>query len=69
MSSNCQSRDSCKHCAEEQSVAKCTNKDKPAKCSNCKGNHETDDTNCPTYINQIRTVHETRGIPIPVKNG
>ena len=69
MSSNCHSRESCKHCAEEHSVAKCTNKDKPAKCSNCKGNHEADDTNCPTYIKQIRTVHEARGIPIPVKNG
>ena len=67
MSSNCHSRESCKLCAEEHSVAKCTNKDKPAKCSNCKGNHEADDTNCPTYIKQIRTVHEARGIPKPVK--
>ena len=69
MSSNCHSRESCKHCAEEYSVAKCTNKDKPEKCSNCKENHEADDTNCPTHIKQIRTVHEARGIPIPVKNG
>ena len=69
MSSNCHSRESCKHCAEKHSVAKWTNKDKPAKCSNCKGNHQADDTNCPTYIKQIRTVYEARGIPIPVKNG
>ena len=69
ISSNYHSRESCKHCAEEHSVAKCTNKDKPAKCSNCKGNHEADDTNFLTYIKQIRTVHEARGIPIPVKNG
>ena len=68
MSSNCDSRESCKHCAEEPSVAKCTNKDNPAKCNNCNGNHEAADTNCPTYIKQIRTVHEALGIPIPVKN-
>ena len=69
MSSNCHSRESCKHYAEEHGVAKCTNKDKSAKCSNCKDNHEADDTNWPTYIKQIRTVHEALEIPIPVKNG
>ena len=69
MSSNCHSKESCKHCADEHSVAKCTNKDKQAKYNNCKGNHEADDAYCPAYIKQTRTVHKARGIPIPVRNG
>ena len=69
MSSNCHSKESCKHCADKHGVARCTNEDKPAKCNNCKGNHEADDANCPAYIKQIRTVHDARGIPIRVRNG
>ena len=69
VSSNCHSQESCNHCADGHSVAKCTNKDEPAKCNNCKGNHEADDANCPAYNKQIRTVHETRGTHIHVRNG
>ena len=62
---NCKSSQSCGHCSGNHSYIQCS-KSEPPKCDNCHGNHPADSTDCPTYLKQVFTVYNARGIPIPV---
>ena len=65
ISSNCKSNQTCGHCSGNHSYNQCS-KTEPPKCANCHGNHPADSTYCPTYLKQVNTVYNARGISIPI---